>query len=113
MDVLSSRVLVRPATWTGACASAGKLLYQRKTSPYHGEAGAGIRRAGQRVQFGGHVGGFGRTDPLQDRQRVPQLVFGLGGAGRRPGRTGQAGQRVRLLQGDAELAGQVQGLLVA
>jgi hypothetical protein len=31
------------------------------------------------VQFGGHVGGFGRADPLEDRQRLPQLVFGLGG----------------------------------
>jgi hypothetical protein len=70
-------------------------------------------RAGPRVQFGGYVGGFGRADPLEDRQCLPQLVFGLGGAAGGRGAPAQAGQRVRFLQRDAELAGQVQGLLVA
>ena len=42
---------------------------------------------------------------LEDRQRVPQLVFGVGGAACGPGAPAQAGQRVRFLQDDAELAG--------
>src|SRR3984885_15166505 len=68
-----------------------------------------IRRAGQRIQFGGHVGGFGRAGPLEDRQRVPELVLGVGGEAFGPGAPAQAGQRVRLLEGDAGPAGQVQG----
>src|ERR1700729_2061682 len=71
-----------------------------------------IRRAGQGVEFGGYAGGFGRADPLEDCQRLPEPVFGLGGAAGGLGAPAQPGQRLRLFQGDAELAGHVQGLLM-
>jgi hypothetical protein len=72
-----------------------------------------ICRTGQRVQLGGYAGGFGCADSLEDRQRLPQPVFGLGGAAGGPAAPAQAGQRVRLVQRTADLAGQVQGLLVS
>jgi hypothetical protein len=71
------------------------------------------RRTSQRGQLGGHVGGFGRADPLEECQRLPQPGFGFGGAAFGPGTAGQAGEGVRLAWGGAHLAGQVQGLLVA
>ena len=48
-----------------------KVSLPAQDEPVSREGWGRIRRAGQRVQFGGHVGGFGRADPLQDRQRVP------------------------------------------
>jgi hypothetical protein len=35
---------------------------------------------GEGVEFGGHVSGLSRTDPLEDFQRLPQPVLCLGGA---------------------------------
>ena len=93
--------------------SATATVNARQDEPVSRGGWGRIRRAGQRVQFGGYAGGVGRADPLQDRQRLPQPVFGVGGAAGGLGAPAQAGQRVRLLQRDAELAGQVQGLLVA
>ena len=93
-------------------ATRFRSLVARGLSP---GASASFSRLGRprRVQFVGYAGSFGRADPLQDRQRLPQPVFGVGGAAGGLGAPAQPGQRVRLLQGDAELAGQVQGLLVA
>ena len=36
---------------------------------------AGPVRIGQRVEFGGNLGGLGRPDPLKDLQRLPQHAF--------------------------------------
>jgi len=39
-----------------------------------------VGRTLQRVQFGGHICGFGRAYLLEDRQHLPQRFFGLCGA---------------------------------
>lgn len=65
------------------------------------------------VQFAGNIGGIGRPDPLEDRQRLPQLVFCLGGVADGKSAPAQASQRVSLILGVADLAGQVQRFLVA
>src|SRR5580658_2412828 len=62
--------------------------------------------SGKGVQFGRHVGGFGRADPLEDLQRLPQPGFGLGGAAIGQGAPAQAGQRLSLVPGAVDLAGQ-------
>ena len=67
----------------------------------------------QGVQFGGDVSSFGRADALEDLQRLPHPGFGLSRAASGQGAPTQPGQRVRLVQRAADLAGQVQGLLVA
>ena len=69
--------------------------------------------AAQGVQFDGKLSGFGGADPLEDLQRLAQPGFCLGGAAGGQGAPAQAGQCVRLVPGAADLAGQVQGLLVA
>jgi hypothetical protein len=73
----------------------------------------GRSRTGERLEFGGHLGGLGRPDLLEDLQRLPQHVFCLGGAVGGQGAPAQASQRFGLVPGAADLAGQVQGLLVA
>jgi hypothetical protein len=94
------------------CTPANRATVSARQDEAVSQGGWGrIRRAGQRVQFGGHADGFGRADQLQDRQRLPQPRLGLGGAAGGLGAPAQAGQRVRLLQRDAGLAGQVQGLV--
>jgi hypothetical protein len=62
---------------------------------------------GESVEFGGHVSGLGRTDPLEDFQRLPQPVLCFGGAA--DGLcAAQAGQCVSLVPGGADSAGQFQ-----
>jgi hypothetical protein len=53
-----------------------------------------------------------RAESLENPQRLPQPRFRLGGAAGRQGAPAQAGQRLRLVHGTADLAGQIQGLLV-
>ena len=65
-----------------------------------------------RLQFRREVGGLGRADPKEGLQRLPQPVFCLGGAAVGQGAPAQASQGVSLIPGAADLAGQVQGLLV-
>jgi hypothetical protein len=67
---------------------------------------------GKSFEFGENVGGLGRPDPLEDLQRLPQPVFGLGGAAAGQIAPAQTSQRLSFIPGSADLAGQVQGLLV-
>ena len=39
----------------------------------------GRSRTGKCLEFGRNVGGLGGPDPLEDLQRLPQVVLGLGG----------------------------------
>ena len=73
----------------------------------------GWPRLGQGAQFAGKVGGFGRPDPLEDLQRLPQLVVCLGGVAGGKSAPAQASQRVGLIPGAADLAGQAQRLPMA
>jgi len=54
-----------------------------------------------------------RANPLEDPQRLPQQGLGPGGVADGQGTPALAGQRVRLIPRAADLASQVQGLLVA
>ena len=86
--------------------------YSRKDEAVSWEAGAGSGVPGGASSSAG-LGGFGRADPLEIASAYRSLLR-PGRCGRRPGTPrARPGQRVRLFQGDAELAGQVQGLLVA
>ena len=72
-----------------------------------------VRRGSHRVEFGGQVGDLGRADPLEDLQCLLQLVACLGGMTDGSSAPAQSSQCVRLVPGAADLAGQVQRLLVA
>lgn len=73
----------------------------------------GWPRTGERLEFGGNLGGLGRPDPLEELQRLPQHICCLGGVAGGQGAPAQAGQSVGLVPGAADLAGQVQRLPVA
>ena len=68
--------------------------------------------AGEGVQLGEQVRDLGRSDPLEDLQRLPQEFLRLRGVAGGQGAAAQASQRVRLVPGAGDCAGQVQGLLV-
>ena len=65
------------------------------------------------AQFARNVGGSGRPSSLEDLQRLPQPVFRLGEVAGRQGALAEASQRVCLIPGVGDLAGQVQRLPVA
>ena len=71
-----------------------------------------MSRLGEGVEFGGNAGGLGCTDPLEDLPRLPQACLRVGGVAGGQGAAAQAGQRMGLIPGTADLAGQVQGLPV-
>ena len=68
---------------------------------------------GQRLEFGGDLGGLGGLDALEDLQRLPEHVFCPGGVAGGQGAPAQPGQRMGLVPGAADLPGQAQGLPVA
>jgi hypothetical protein len=65
----------------------------------------GRSRIGKSFEFGRDAGGFGRADPLEDLQRLPQLVFCLGGMVGGTSAPAKADQRVGLIPGTADLPG--------
>jgi hypothetical protein len=67
----------------------------------------------QGAQFPGDAGGPGRPYPPEDLHRLPQPVFCLGRTAGGQGAPAQAGHCAGLISGAADLAGQVQRLLVA
>jgi hypothetical protein len=70
-------------------------------------------RIGKGVEFGRNVGGPGYADPLEDLQCLPQEDHGLRGIAGGQGAAAQAGQRVSLVPGAGDSAGEFQGLPVA
>ena len=68
--------------------------------------------AGEGVEFGEYGGGFSRADPLEYHVCLPQQGFGSRGVAGGRSAAAQAGQRVGLVPGTADRAGQFQGLLV-
>src|SRR5450755_4882033 len=51
------------------------VTLRRKSLPFLSRS-----RLGEGVEFGGHAGGLGRTDPLEDLPRRPQAGHRVGGA---------------------------------
>ena len=74
---------------------------------------SGWPRLDQGAQFPGDAGGLSRPYPPGDLHRLPQPVFRLGGMAGGHGAPAQAGECVGLIPEAADLAGQVQRLLVA
>jgi hypothetical protein len=67
---------------------------------------------GKFVQFGGDVRTFGGAKLLEDRQRLPQVSFTLGGAAAGHGTVTEAEQRMCLIPGTVDAARHTQGSLV-
>jgi hypothetical protein len=90
-------------TWARQCGRLRrKLWFWRRRS-----------RTGKSLKLGGNLGGLGGPDPLEDLQRLPQVVLGLSGIADRKGAPAQARQCVSLIPRAADAAGQFEGLLVA
>ena len=82
MTPVSHPVHSAPVTWTNARAAitAGCQL----TAHFPAQISTLLStlrgsRPGEGVQFGGHGGGLGRTDPLEDLLRLPQAGLRVGG----------------------------------
>jgi hypothetical protein len=68
----------RPAT--GEFSLVRRERHYRKTSLYHGEAEAGSGAPGSASSSAGTPAASAAPIRWEDRQRLPQAVFGLGGA---------------------------------